>query len=860
MALAETPLDILLASADVDIVSRIDLPARAARYSPPPKMLRGPVLAQWVRSMTGRNDLRLHQSLALDAILRGEDVVLATGTASGKSLAFQGASIVEMLEGDGVVLALYPLKALASDQLGHWRRALEAAAISPDLVAELTGDTPMDERNAMLDSARIFVATADVIHSWLMRQVAGPAIRKFLNRLRYLIIDEAHVLEGEFGSNCAYFFPRLQAAQFRVRKGQADVKRSFQIIAATATIADPAEHLMRLTGRRFTVIDESNNGAPAAERTVMHIDGPAHGAGAERMLADLLVGLADQMTEGAFIAFHDSRQGVERITDRIDRDDVLPYRSGYEASDRRRIESALRAGTLRGVVATSSLELGIDIPQFVIGFNVGVPNSRKTFQQRLGRVGRSCPALFVTIAPAASFAQIGSSLEEFVTGSAEPSALYLSNPSVQFAQARCLIEECEDFEPGSTLPEGAVWPAGFDTIYAMAKPGAARPREFDMLAAIGADNPHYNYPLRHVCETSYALKDTRGTSERLGTIGLHQAIREAYPGATYRHLREAHKVREWRSNSFERTIRLDRVTTALNTMPLLRKQVNVSRASEDIIDRRERSGERGFLAELQVQVNESVEGYRTSRATMLYSELRKLDPRMTRKQRDFSSTGVVVQICEPWFAGSDNQHVQVRQMVASALKELLIREHCIQPTDIDFAETNVAIQTPSGPQRVDNAICIYDTIYGSLRLSASLFDELPNYVDRLARAASVAGDDALVSSAIAAKLADWYAHLGRSSGQQRPAGSPRLKPGEHLIFAPGSKMGVSVHGEIVERRLIEPQLLTLGDVDTVMYRYEANPGVQAWVPHEQLRTTGQDWHYAIWTPSDGRIRAIEEAA
>ena len=219
---------------------------------------------------------------------------------------------------------------------------------------------------------------------------------------------------------------------------------------------------------------------------------------------------------------------MERITLMIDRDDVLPYRSSYEAADRCRIEHALRQGDLRGVVATSALELGIDIPQFAIGFTVRIPNLRKTFRQRMGRVGRTRPALFAVIAPAVSFAQLGSSLEEFSAGEAEPSPLYLDNRFIQFAKARCLIEECEAFDETATLPAGVIWPRGFDRAFAMAMPGAARLGDLDMIAAIGADAPHLNYPLRHVCGTNYALKDVASASDRFGTIGQHQAIREAY--------------------------------------------------------------------------------------------------------------------------------------------------------------------------------------------------------------------------------------------------------------------------------------------------------------------------------------------
>ncbi|WP_445193916.1 DEAD/DEAH box helicase [Sphingomonas sp. Tas61C01] len=854
-----SPLELVLNSATIEIVSQIQIPAREARYRAPPAAFQTNVLRTWIHTMVGSKDLRHHQSVALQAIAAGDDVVVATATASGKSFIFQAATIRELLEGRGLTLALYPLKALAADQCTHWIRSLDAAGLPRSLLAEINGDTPMNERADLLNRARIIVATPDVIHSWLMRQVATPAVRGFLARLRYLVIDEAHALEGELGSNCAYLMRRIAAAQARAQRFLGTSSRPVQIIGATATIANPADHMHRLTGRHCTVVADVDNGAPAAERTLLHVDGPAHGAGAERFAADVVRSLTPLMGTAAVIVFHDSRQGVERITRLIGRDDVLPYRSGYEASDRRQIEVALRNGTLRGVVATSALELGIDIPQFAIGLTIGVPSSRKTFQQRAGRVGRTRPGLFAVIAPAISFAQLGSSLEEFQAGEAEQSSLYLDNASIQFAQARCLLDEIDALDGESGLPSDIEWPDGFARMLEMAKPGAARPRALDMIAAIGADGPHLNYPLRHVCETNFSLKDLRGSSERFGTIGHHQAIREAYPGATYFHLRQACKIREWRSTSFDRSIRLEHVRSAEPTLPLLRKQVNASRTQEDVIEQREMAGDRGYLGELQMQIYESVEGFRTARATLLYKDLRKTDARMTRKQRDFASTGVLIQISEPWFAGSSPQHIETRRTVARAFKEMLTRDQCVQSKDIDFAETCVAIQHPSGPVRVDDAICIYDTIYGSLRLSAPLFDRLPVYIDRLGRAADVAGEDALLPSALATKLQQWFEHLSKATS---PAASPAivLKAGEYQIFAPGSEVGVISKGQAHERRLLEPQLLSHADHDVVMYRYESSPGVNAWVPHEQLQATGQNWKLAIWTPCDGQIRALEAVA
>ena len=122
---------------------------------------------------------------------------------------------------------------------------------------------------------------------------------------------------------------------------------------------------------------------------------------------------------------------------------MKPYRSGYEARDRSNIEHAPREGHLRGVVSTSALELGIDIPHFAVGLNIGVPVTRKSFRQRLGRVGRQRPGSFAVVAEPYAFARYGSTLAEYYAKSVEPSYLCLRNRFMQFAHARCLAEELE---------------------------------------------------------------------------------------------------------------------------------------------------------------------------------------------------------------------------------------------------------------------------------------------------------------------------------------------------------------------------------------------------------------------------------
>ena len=228
----------------------------------------------------------------------------------------------------------------------------------------------------------------------MLRTCRDPAVQRRLRNLAVLIIDEAHAYESVFGSNSAYLFRRLAAAA--VNAGAPEPPR---IIAATATIREPGKHLEKLTGLPFTEIADGENGSPRHDRTLCHMPLDPRGGSAEIQLAKLVTSIIDNDPEAQVIAFHDSRQGVERIAQTTGRpNQVLPYRSGYLARD---IEAKLRENAVRGVIATSALELGIDMPDLNYGINLDLPPSRKQFHQRLGRVGRSQPGTFIILAPRA---------------------------------------------------------------------------------------------------------------------------------------------------------------------------------------------------------------------------------------------------------------------------------------------------------------------------------------------------------------------------------------------------------------------------------------------------------------------------
>lgn len=856
----KTYVEDLIEALNLEVISEIQTAGRPERRRSLPEGLLVGAFPEILKRLLGREDLTVweHQASAIKHLINRRNVVVSTGTASGKSLVFQ-IDTIRRLSSDpsSRVLVIYPLKALASDQFGRWRRLINSIGLDESIVGCIDGNVPTQERDTILANARILLMTPDVCHAWLMRNVGSGPVRRFLDGLSLVVLDEAHIYESAFGSNVAFLLRRLIAAKKKAARSDAKSK-PLQIIATSATVTNPSEHLRLLTGLEFAVVDDEQNGAPHFQRRILHLSGADYGAAGEAAVADIVQGIIALPERRRFIVFIDSRQGVERVVRSVDVKNVLPYRSGYEAEDRERIESALRDGSLHGVVATSALELGIDIADMEIGVTLGIPQSRKAFHQRLGRIGRAKPGTFLVIAPPAAFGRLGLTFDDYFRMPVEPSNLYLGNRFIQFAQARCLLEEMEVLGSDMTSPPaGVTWPTGFADILASARPGAARPREFDFIAQLGADAPHFNYPLRQVGEVSYDLQEgPRNDPTKIGSIAANQAIREAYPGATYLHAGRVYSVYEWRASRGERAIRLALSKSAAPTKPILRKQVNFGLQADGVIDGRVMSNDTGLLAEVYVQVNESVEGYRVGRSTKVYRDLKADNPAMSRKQRDVRTTGVVLRIEEDWFRGSSEAQRVVREHIAEGLRDLLSSEFGIAPYDIDSASTNIGLMTASGPVRLTDAVVIYDDVYGSLRLTEPLYDAFTKYLAQLGRGASLAGDEAMVSDAVAERLSSWAKTLTQAGTQNLT--QITVPDGWRLVYKRGSIVSIYINGVPFTREIVEPLIAEFpGAAPALYYKYPAPEGGSKYVPHDQIELTGQDWAWELWNPKTNEFRDVE---
>ena len=381
------------------------LPGAEGSFAPYPPFL-APQLRQALE-VRGIHKLYAHQAHALEAATGGErgsagkHVVIATPTASGKSLCFHLPVLQACLDSpDARAIYLFPTKALARDQEAGLRELMAAAGMRAGAVA-YDGDTPGDARRAARERAGIILTNPDMLHTGILPHHASWA--RTLQHLRYVVIDELHTYKGVFGSHVANVLRRLlRIAAFH--------GSSPRILAATATIGNPRDHAARMFGVRpdeVELVDRS--GAPRGQRRFFLFNPPVvnEELGIRASYVKQAVMLASDLVRARVptIVFGQSRNSVEVMlrylrdavatrgtrTDAgagVDPAQIMAYRGGYLPEQRRDIERRLRAGEILCVVATNALELGIDIGELDAVVCAGYPGSIAATWQRLGRAGR----------------------------------------------------------------------------------------------------------------------------------------------------------------------------------------------------------------------------------------------------------------------------------------------------------------------------------------------------------------------------------------------------------------------------------------------------------------------------------------
>ncbi|WP_312869227.1 DEAD/DEAH box helicase, partial [Amycolatopsis pithecellobii] len=519
-------------------------PARAARCAEWPSWADKGVVAALRKS--GVEQPWTHQMEAATLAHSGHNVVISTGTASGKSLAYQLPVLSDLVEDErACALYLSPTKALGADQL----RALSSLDIDGVRAATYDGDTPMAERDWVRAHARWIFTNPDMLHRGIL--AAHARWSRLFRKLSYVIVDECHGYRGVFGSHVALLLRRLQ----RVARyyGSSPV-----FVLASATTAEPAGFASRLIGQECAaVVDDAS---PRGARTVALWEPPlledfsgengapvrrSAGAEAGRILADLVV-------EGArTLAFVRSRRGAEltalgarRILSEVDSElagKVAAYRAGYLPEERRKLERALLSGDLLGVATTNALELGVDIAGLDSVVLAGYPGTLASFWQQAGRAGRSGDdALVVFVArddPLDTY--LVHHPAAILDRPVETAVLDPANPYVLAPQLACAAAELPLTTKELDVFGGAAAREVLETLVAD-KLLRRRPSGWYWTSR---DRPQYEVDIRGSGGDQIAVVEA-DTSRLLGTVDPGSACTTVHPGAVYLHQGSSYVVDE----------------------------------------------------------------------------------------------------------------------------------------------------------------------------------------------------------------------------------------------------------------------------------------------------------------------------
>ena len=431
------------------VVHHAVIPPRAAVHADFPDWLDGRIVTGLARR--GIERPYNHQAEAIEAAHAGQDVVVVTPTASGKSLCY-ALPILQAIADDpsARALLLFPTKALGQDQVTEFGELTMAAGLQVS-TSTYDGDTPAPIRSAIRTAGQVVATNPDMLHSAIL-----PHHTKWFQlfeQLRYIVIDELHTYRGVFGSHVANVIRRL--LRICAHYGSKPV-----IVCCSATIGNPAELAMMLTGRPARLVDRT--GAPTGERHVVLVDPPIlhPESGARGSAATLAQRWALPFLRAGrqTIVFGRSRVAVEILLTGLreslresygPRSKVRGYRGGYLPTERRAIERGLRDGEILGVVATNALELGVDIGRLDVAILAGYPGSVAGTWQQFGRAGRrQGTSVAILVASGAPVDQFVIHHPEFLLeGTPEEARLDPDNLHVLLAHLRAATFELP-FEPG----------------------------------------------------------------------------------------------------------------------------------------------------------------------------------------------------------------------------------------------------------------------------------------------------------------------------------------------------------------------------------------------------------------------------
>ncbi|MDQ3850240.1 MAG: DEAD/DEAH box helicase [Actinomycetota bacterium] len=520
--------------ADERLVRESFAGARRAETAPLPEALH-PALLDALRA-AGIDTLWSHQAEALQRAWEGPTIV-TTGTASGKSLCFNLPTLdVLCRDAKARALYLYPTKALAQDQA----RAVNALGLTRQVrPAIYDGDTAREQRLAIRRRANLVLTNPDMLHVGILPN--HRAWGDFFANLAVVVVDEAHVYRGVFGSHVANVLRRL-------RRIAGAYGTSPRFLLASATIANPVELAERLTGlAEIALVDR--DGAPAARRQIAMWNPPLtdEALGTRRSALGEAAEIVGDLVRGGArtICFIKSRKAVElvarlvRLADPEAADLVVPYRAGYTPQQRREVEARLMRGELLAVITTDALELGIDIGDLDAAVVVTFPGTVASLRQMWGRAGRRGRGLAVYVAGADALDQFFCRHpDEFLDRAVEAAILEYEHEQIHLAHLLCAAHE-GPLSAADTETLGPRWELHAQALVAA---GELVERRGEYVLRRAETYPAANVSLRSASPDSVAIVDV-DSGELLGTVESARAPTTVHDGAVYLHQARSYVVR-----------------------------------------------------------------------------------------------------------------------------------------------------------------------------------------------------------------------------------------------------------------------------------------------------------------------------
>lgn len=507
--------------------------ARDCIYHPFPNWMES-VLVESMRSL-GFNDLYSHQYEAINLIHQGKNVVITTGTASGKSLCYQLPILNQILEdGNSTALLIFPTKALTFDQIKSINHLMNAVGISLEskMAAVYDGDTPASQRSAIRQQSRILLSNPDMLNIGILPHHANWAA--FFEHLKFIVIDELHLYRGVFGSHIANLIRRI-------KRIAAFYGASPQFIMTSATIANPVELAKNLIEQDVSSIEI--DGSPKGEKSFLIYNPPLINPDlgiregvlyTSSKMAALI--LSHQIQA---LVFCQTRRFVELLVREIKginpslADKIRGYRSGYLKKDRREIEDGLKNGMIRLAVATNALELGVDIGGVDAVIMAGYPGSICSLRQRMGRSGRlQNPAISILVTSMNPLDQFFARNPQYLLNRPMEQALInANNPLILLSHIQSAAFELP-FKENDQFGELS-WPELEEYLNYLCDTGVLQQRKGQFFW-LSDSYPANNYSLRSTINDRILIQYFNDDeAETIGEVDYNSALWMIHPGAIY---------------------------------------------------------------------------------------------------------------------------------------------------------------------------------------------------------------------------------------------------------------------------------------------------------------------------------------